>query len=156
MTIKPINYTSPLNSTEPTFYLGMCAVPKIYSYIYLGIPFTDDLLLNHIIKYLYSKVKKSLFSMSHFFSNKHIPIVLKKKFSSYTLLVKLSTFHLFLAQIKLEPVDFNPWLILVFTGVLVPSIIKNRSIIPTARLINLATIQLWVFMPYLKTLKFLP
>jgi len=79
MIIKPINYISPLFSTEPTFYLGMCAIPKTSSYIYLGIPFTDDLLLNHIIKYLYSKVKKSLFSLSHFFSNKHIPIALKKK-----------------------------------------------------------------------------
>ena len=79
MVIKPLNYVSPLFSSEPTFYLGMYAIPKTSSYLYLGIPFTDDLMIDHIIKFMYSKVKKSLFSLSNFFLNKYIPIAFKKK-----------------------------------------------------------------------------
>ena len=41
--IKPLNYVPLLFSPKPTFYLGMYAIPKTSSYIYLGIPFTDDL-----------------------------------------------------------------------------------------------------------------
>jgi len=55
MVIKPLNYVSPLFSSEPTFYLGMYAIPKTSSYIYLGIPFTDDLMIDHIIQFMYSK-----------------------------------------------------------------------------------------------------
>ncbi|OUM57209.1 hypothetical protein PIROE2DRAFT_17875 [Piromyces sp. E2] len=55
MVVKPINYVSPLFSSEPTFYLGMYAIPKTSCYIYLDIPFTDDLLIDHIVQYMFSK-----------------------------------------------------------------------------------------------------
>eukprot|EP00833_Pecoramyces_ruminatium_P003437 jgi/Orpsp1_1/1177469/evm.model.c7180000061551.1 len=48
MVIKPMNFHPPPNYSDPTFYLGMCSIPKVSSYTYLGIPFTDDLLLKHI------------------------------------------------------------------------------------------------------------
>jgi len=37
MVIKPLNYVSPLFSSEPTFYLGMYAIPKlplIYTWVF--------------------------------------------------------------------------------------------------------------------------
>jgi hypothetical protein len=73
---------TPPNYSDPTFYLGMNAIPKVSSYIYLGIPFSDDLLLEHIISHMHFKVRKSLLSLTHFFSNKLIPIAYKKKSSS--------------------------------------------------------------------------
>ena len=79
MVIKPMNFQSPPNYSVPTFYLGMNAIPKVSSYIYLGIPFSDDLLLEHIIAHMHFKVRKSLLSFTHFFSNKLIPIAYKKK-----------------------------------------------------------------------------
>jgi len=47
---------SPPNYSDPTFYLGMNAIPKVSSNIYLGIPFSDDLLLEHIISHMYLKI----------------------------------------------------------------------------------------------------
>jgi len=80
MAIKPMNFQSPPNYNDPTFYLGMNAIPKVSSYIYLSIPFSDDLLLEYtIIFHMYFKVRKSLLSFTHFFSNKLTPIVYKKK-----------------------------------------------------------------------------
>ncbi len=79
MVIKPINYISPLFSSDPTFYIGMYSIPKTTSYTYLGIPFTEDLLITHIIQFLHSKVRRSLFSLSNFFMNKYIPFAFKKK-----------------------------------------------------------------------------
>ncbi|KAG4091977.1 hypothetical protein H8356DRAFT_1429961 [Neocallimastix lanati (nom. inval.)] len=35
MVIKPMNFQSPPNYSDPTFYLGMNAIPKVSSYIYL-------------------------------------------------------------------------------------------------------------------------
>jgi len=67
------------NYSDPTFYLGINYVPKVSSYIYLGIPFSYDLLLEHIIFHMHFKVRKSLLSFTCFFSNKLIPIVYKKK-----------------------------------------------------------------------------
>ena len=58
MVIKPINFQSPPNYSDPTFYLGMNAIPKVSSYIYLSIPFSDDLLLEQIISYMHFKVRK--------------------------------------------------------------------------------------------------
>ena len=62
MVIKPMNFQSPTNYSDPTFFLGMNAIPKVSSYIYLGIPFffSDDLLLEHIISHRHFKVRKSL------------------------------------------------------------------------------------------------
>ena len=69
----------PPNYSVPTFYLGMNAIPKVSSYIYLAIPFSDDLLLEHNISHIHFKVRKYLLSFTRFFSNKLIPIVYKKK-----------------------------------------------------------------------------
>ena len=74
-----MNFQSPPNYSDPTFYLGMNTIPKVSSYIYLGIPFSDDLLLEHIVSHMDFKVRKSLLSFTRFFSNKLIPIVYKKK-----------------------------------------------------------------------------
>ena len=74
-----MNFQSPPNYSDPTFYLGMNAIPKVSSYIYLGIPFSDDLLIEHIISHMHFKVRKSLLSFTHFFSNKLIPIAYRKK-----------------------------------------------------------------------------
>ena len=63
MVIKPMNFQSPPNYSNPTFYLGINAIPKVSSYIYLGIPLSDDLLLEHIISHMHFKVRKSLLSM---------------------------------------------------------------------------------------------
>ena len=79
MVIKPMNFQSPPNYSDPTFYLGMNAIPKVSSYIYHGIPFSDDLLLEHILSHIHFKVRKSLLSFTRFFSNKLILIVYKKK-----------------------------------------------------------------------------
>jgi len=79
MVIKPMNFQSPPNYSDPTFYLGMNAIPKVSSYIYLGIPFSDDLLLIISHMHMHFKVRKSLLSFTHFFSNKLIPIAYKKK-----------------------------------------------------------------------------
>jgi len=57
----------------------MNAIPKISNYIYLGIPFSNDLLLEHIISHRHFKFIKSLLSFTRFFSNKLILIVYKKK-----------------------------------------------------------------------------
>jgi len=88
MIIKPMNFQSPLNYCDPTFYLGMNSIPKVTSYIYLGIPFSDDLLLEHIISHMYFKVRKSLLSFTHFFSNKIIPIVYMKKILQFFVIIK--------------------------------------------------------------------
>jgi len=89
MVIKPMNFQSPPNYSDPTFYWGMNAIPKISSYIYLGIPFSDDLLLERIISHMHFKVKKSLLSFTRFFSNKLILLYTRKKFFNPLLLVKL-------------------------------------------------------------------
>ena len=49
MVIKPMNFQSPPYYSDPTIYLGMNAIPKVSSYIYLGIPFSDDFLLEQSI-----------------------------------------------------------------------------------------------------------
>ena len=79
MVIKPMNFQSPPNCSGPTFYLGMNTIPKVPRYVYLGISFSDDLLLEHIISHIHFKVRKSLLSFKRFFSNKIFPIVYKKK-----------------------------------------------------------------------------
>jgi len=79
MVIKPMNFQSLPNYSDPTFYLGMNAISKVSSYVYLGISFSDDLLLEHIISHMHFKVRKPLLSFTRFFSNKFIPIVYKKK-----------------------------------------------------------------------------
>jgi len=79
MVIKLMNFQSPPNNSDSTFYLGMNAIPKVSSYVYLGIPFSDDLLLEHIMSHMHFKIRKSLFSFTPFFPNKLIPIVYKKK-----------------------------------------------------------------------------
>jgi len=82
MVIKPMNFQSPPNYSDSTFYLGMNAIPKVSSYVYQGIPFSDDLLLEHIISHMHFKVRKSLLSFTPFFPNKLIPIVIQEKSSS--------------------------------------------------------------------------
>jgi len=42
MVIKLVNFQSPPNYIDPTFYLGMNSIPKVSSYIYLGISFSND------------------------------------------------------------------------------------------------------------------
>ena len=79
MVIKLVNFQSPPNYIDPTFYLGMNSIPKVSSYIYLGISFSDNLLSEHIVSHMHFKVRKSLFSFTRFFSNKLISIVYKKK-----------------------------------------------------------------------------
>jgi len=45
---------SPPNYSDPTFYLGMNAIPKVSSYVYLDIPSSDDLLLKiHYISHAF-------------------------------------------------------------------------------------------------------
>jgi len=56
MVIKPMNFQSPPNYSDSTFNLGMNSIPKVssYIYIYLGIPFSDDLLLEtHFISHAF-------------------------------------------------------------------------------------------------------
>jgi hypothetical protein len=96
--------------SDPTFYIEMNVILKISSYIYLGIPFSDDLLLEHIISHMHFKVRKYLLSFTRFFSNKLIPIVYKKKkikFSNPLLLVRLFIILLFLVQTNLEWLEFK-------------------------------------------------
>jgi len=89
MVIKPINFQSSPNYSDPTFYLGMKAIPKVSSYIYLGIPFfffSDDLLLleyiiSHItcIFFFFKVLENSFFHLTPFFLNKLIPIWYTRK-----------------------------------------------------------------------------
>jgi len=74
-----MNFQSPPNCSDSTFYLRMNTISKVSSYAYLGIPFSDDLLLEHIISHMHFIVRKSLLSFTRFFSNKLILIVYKKK-----------------------------------------------------------------------------
>ena len=67
MIIKPLNFVSYPCYEEPIFYLGMYSIPKTSVYIYLGIPFNNDLSLEPIITYMNTKIRKSLFSFASFF-----------------------------------------------------------------------------------------
>jgi len=100
MVIKPMNFQSPPNYSDQTFYLGMNAIPKVSSYIYLGIPFSDDLLLEHIISHMHFKVRKSLLSFTRFFSNKLIPIAYKKKVLQSFIISKVIYYSLLLGSNK--------------------------------------------------------
>ena len=79
MVMKPMNFHFPPYYSDPTFYLGMNSIPKVSSYIYLGIPFSDDLLLEHIISHIHFKVRKSLLSFTRFFSNKLLFLLYTRK-----------------------------------------------------------------------------
>ena len=63
MVIKPMNFQSPPNYSDPTIYLGMNAIPKVSSYIYLGIPFLDDLLFEHIYLTCILKIENPFFHL---------------------------------------------------------------------------------------------
>jgi len=78
MVIKPLNFISYLGYEEPTFHLGMYSIFKESVYIYLGIPFSNDLSLEPIITYMNTKVRKSLFSFSSFLSNNKVPLTFKR------------------------------------------------------------------------------
>ena len=107
MVIKPMNFQSPPNYCDPTFYLGMNAIPKVSSYVYLGIPFSDDILLEHIISHIHFKVRKFLLSFTHFFSNKLIPIAYKKKVLQSFVISKEFIILLYLVQTNLERPEFK-------------------------------------------------
>ena len=102
MVIKPMNFQSPLNYSDSTFYLGMNAIPKVSSYIYLGIPFSNDLLLEHIISHMHFKVRKSLLSFTHFFSNKLIIIAYKKNVLQSFVISKVIYFSPLLGSNKIK------------------------------------------------------
>jgi len=67
MIIKPLNFVSYPSYDEPTFHLGMYSIPKESMYIYLDIPFNNDLSLEPIITYMSTKVRKSLLSLASFY-----------------------------------------------------------------------------------------
>ena len=97
-----MNFQSPPNYSDPIFFLGMNAIPKVSSYIYLGIPFSDDLLLEHIISHMHFKVRKSLLSFTGFFSNKLIPIAYKKKVLQSFVISKVIYFSPLLGSNKIK------------------------------------------------------
>ena len=107
MVIKPMNFQPPPNYSDPTFYLGKNDIPKVSSYVYLGIPFSDDLLLEHIISHMHFKVRKSLLSFTHFFSIKLIPIAYKKKVLQSFVISKEFIILLYLVQTNLERPEFK-------------------------------------------------
>jgi len=80
MVIKPLNFISYPGCEESTFQLGMYSIPKESVYIYLGIPFSNDLSLEPIITYMNTKVRKSLFSFFSFLSNNKVPLTYKRSF----------------------------------------------------------------------------
>jgi len=58
MVIKLVNFQSPPNYNDPTFYLGMNSIMnsilKVFSYIYLGIPFFRwSFIRTHYISYTF-------------------------------------------------------------------------------------------------------
>jgi len=78
MVIKPLNFVSYPGYEEPTFHLGMYSIPKASVYIYLGIPFNNDLSLEPIITYMNTKIRKSLFSFTSFLSNNKVLLTFKR------------------------------------------------------------------------------
>jgi len=62
MVIKPMNFfQSPPNYSDLTFYLGMNAIPKVSSYIYLSIPlFRWYFIKTYYISHSFLKLEKSL------------------------------------------------------------------------------------------------
>ena len=75
-------------------------IPKISIYIYLDIPFSDDLLLEHIKSHMHFKVRKSLLSFTRFFSNKLVPIAYKKKVLQSFVISKVIYYSLLLGSNK--------------------------------------------------------
>ena len=67
MAIKFLNFVSYTGNGEPTFHHGMYSIPKESVYIYLDIPFSNDLSLESIIIYMNTNIWKSLFSFSSFY-----------------------------------------------------------------------------------------
>ena len=47
MVIKPLNFVNSPSDKDPTFYLGIYSISKVSAYLYLGIPFRNDLSLTH-------------------------------------------------------------------------------------------------------------
>ncbi|OUM66791.1 hypothetical protein PIROE2DRAFT_5888 [Piromyces sp. E2] len=58
-----------LNYVDSTFYIGMYSIPKVTCYIYLGIPFDEDLSLKPILSSMYKKGSK-ICIFSSFVNNK--------------------------------------------------------------------------------------
>jgi len=56
----------------------MYSIPKESVYIYLGIPFSNDLSLEPINTYMNTKVRRSLFSFTSFLSNNRVSLTFKR------------------------------------------------------------------------------
>jgi len=49
MIIKPLNFVNSHSFKDPTFHRDIYSIPKVLCYTYLGIPFSNDLLLQSIM-----------------------------------------------------------------------------------------------------------
>ena len=79
MVIKPLNFISPSNLVDPTFYLGFHPLPKASQYTYLGIPFDESLELKPIVSMLNSKINYKVNSYFRLLTNKYVPLYLKTR-----------------------------------------------------------------------------
>jgi len=67
-----------LYNSNPTFYLSSQELPKTNCYTYLGVPFSNDLVLKPIIQRMNNKIRNALYSIKGFLKNPHISIPYKK------------------------------------------------------------------------------
>jgi len=68
MVIKPFNFVS-YHGYEETYISSWYFILKESMYIYLGIPFSNDLSFEPIITYMNTKVRKSLIFFCYFFNS---------------------------------------------------------------------------------------
>ena len=86
MVVKPLNFISPPNLVDPTFYLGLHPLPKTSQYIYLGVPFDESLELKPIVSMLNRKINHKVNSYFCLLTNKYVPLYLKTRITvSYVL-----------------------------------------------------------------------
>jgi len=76
MVVKPLNFISPPNLVDPTFYLGFHPLPKTSQYTYLDIPFDESLEQKPIVSMLNSKLIIKLICL---LTNKYVPLYLKTR-----------------------------------------------------------------------------
>jgi len=70
MDVKPLNFNSPPNLVDPTFYHGFHPLPKTSQTTYLGIPFDESLALKPIVSMLNSKI-----NYRHYILNSHFSFI---------------------------------------------------------------------------------
>jgi len=81
-------------------YIAGQPIPITDCYTYLDIPFDKSLSLDPIVKSFNNKIRKALYSVSHFHRNPNIPIPFKKTIVSSIIISRISYFTPLLGSSK--------------------------------------------------------